>query len=365
MKSVIEQAKKLMVTRKFGSAIKLLQSHEENYEESFEYYCTLGIACLYIGDPGSANFYFERARRIRVNDTTLLICQAAIFLRRGDTERAVDYYLEVLDLEPSNKIAKSALEYIRTHSSEDEICKAVDSGKIEKFYPPLGLNPKMIFFVALICVVGISIGIFVPNVFFSKQNIKMTRADLTELMLTSDEQKNPQELDISKNLISYILTDSEIKKSHQKAAEFFQARNDNAAQVEINRLLNSNASSAIKQKANRLMNYLEQPTFDSLKENFNVAQIKDEPNLYLDCYVDWSGRIANEIKNEESGSEEFTLLIGYEDQKNVEGTILVKLNFIPNPVLDGTKPVRILGKVSLESGKIYLTGKSVYQNIKN
>ena len=88
-KSAIETAKSLMARRDFGNAIKVLQSRSENYEESFDYYCTLGTACLYIGDAGSANYNFECARKIKMNDVSLLLGQAAIFLRRGDTERAV------------------------------------------------------------------------------------------------------------------------------------------------------------------------------------------------------------------------------------------------------------------------------------
>ncbi|MBP5402308.1 MAG: hypothetical protein J6Y36_04015 [Treponema sp.] len=361
--STIDTAKRLMARRDFGSAIKLLQSKAEVYEASFDYYCTLGIACLYIGDSGAANYNFELARKIKLQDSNLLLGQAAIFLRRGETDRAVQYYLDIQVFDPQNPIAKDALEFIRTKGDYETICKWADSGKLEQFYPPLEFNPKIIGFVACAVALGIIFGIAFVNIFTVKNVYQGKRGDLSELALTTEEEKSPQEKDISKNLVKYILSDREIKTSYRKAAEYFHSYNDNAAQVEINRILNSNASTGIRQKARLLMDYLQEPTFDSLKDNYEIAAVKEAPELYLDCFVDWSGRVANLVQSE--NNMEFTLLVGYEDQKNVSGTVIVKLNYIPNPELDTTKPVRILGRISLDGDKIYLRGKSVYQNINN
>lgn len=361
--SVIDMAKRLMAKRDFSSAIKVLQSREEFYEDSFEFNCLYGTACLYIGDSGTAIYYFERARKIKLNDANLLLGQAAIFLKRGDTDRAVQYYLDILEFDPQNEIAKSALEFIRVHGDYETICKWVDSGKIEQFFPPLGFNPRLFGFIVFAAFVGILFGICIVNIFTAKNVLKSSRADLTDLALTAEEQKHPQEKDISENVVRYILSDRQIKDAYFKASKSFHDFNDNAAQVEINRILNSNAANGIRQKARLLMSYLTEPTFDSLKENYEIAAVKDDPALYLDCFVDWSGRIANIEKTEYS--MQFTLLVGYEDQKNVTGTVEVKLGYIPQPELDGSKPVRVLGKVSLDGDKIYLKGKSVYQNINN
>ena len=364
-KSAIETAKHMMSLRDFEGAIKLLQSRAENYEDSFDYYCTLGIACLYSGDAGLASYNFEIARRIKISDTRLLLGQAAIFLRRGDTERAITYYLEVRDRDPQNQLAKNALEFLRSiHGDYETICRYVDSGKIEQFYPPLGPNPRKVAILVIVAILGVFFGIFaVKVVSHIPHKPASIRADLSEFALTSDEKQHPQEKDISENLVHYIMTDVEIKRAYSKAAQCFNEYNDNGAQVEINRILNSNATTSIRQKARLLMSYLSEQTFDSLKENYTVEQVKKEPLLYLDCYVDWSGRIANEEKYE--GFEKFTLLVGYEDQKNVQGTVTVELPFVPVPELDGSRPVRILGKICIDGDKVYLQGKSVYQNMKD
>src|SRR5574344_1752879 len=130
-----------MKCRHFATAIKRLESRADVYEENFEYYLTLGIACLYVGDIGASSSYFQMARRIKLTDTRLLLGQAAIFLRRGDTARALQYYLEILENDPQNKTADEAVEFIRVDGKYDTICRWVDAGKIEQFYAPLGANP--------------------------------------------------------------------------------------------------------------------------------------------------------------------------------------------------------------------------------
>ena len=105
---VLATAKKMMRRRQFDKAITILQSRAEIYEDNFDYYLLFAIACLYVGDTGTASAYFQKARKIRITDTTLLLGQAALFLRRGNTDRALQYYLDVLDYEPGNKIAQNA-----------------------------------------------------------------------------------------------------------------------------------------------------------------------------------------------------------------------------------------------------------------
>ena len=144
--TVLEKAHSLLQRRKFSYVISLLESgnNPEIYRESFDYFITAGIACLYLGDTGSAGAYFQHARHIRMTDPTLLCCQAVLFLRRGDIDKAISYYVDVLDYDPNNKLALEAMDFIRTHGTYEEVCKAVDSGDIERFYPALGINPDFI-----------------------------------------------------------------------------------------------------------------------------------------------------------------------------------------------------------------------------
>ena len=345
MKSAIDQARYLMRSRDFAGAIQVLNEKRGVYEESFDYNYTLGLAFLYAGDTGSAAQSFEAARKIKINDANLLLSQAAIHLRRGNTERAVQYYLDILDFDPQNLDAKRCLDLVRSHGDYEEICRWVDDGRIEAYYPQLGINPKKVrnIIAALLC--GAVVGALAVH-FWPRNFSKSDRADLSSLVLSVDDSSNARG----------------IKKAYNQALEYFEERRDNMAQREVNRVLNSAASTGLKQKARALMNYFESPGFDSLKDNFSYKEVAEQTSLYLDCYVDWSGRASKLDQTENFLS--FDLLVGYEDLKDLEGIVRVTFDFVPDRSIDPEKPVRVLGKVDLDGNKIVLKGRSIYQSVK-
>ena len=359
-KSALEKAHLLLRQRNFSQALTVLKAAEDNYRESFDYFLTAGIACLYMGIFGNATSYFQQARKIRVTETNLLLCQAILYLRRGDTDRALQYYLSVLDNDPENKVAKEAMEFIRVHGDYETICNWFDSGRIQKFYPPLGVNPSKVLRLAVSAFAGIALGLGV--IFFLRPQDYAdsgARADLSTLALTAEEAGNLHEKDLSGGVYRYILSDKEIRNSYDNARQYFQDYRDNAAMVEVNRLLNSNASSSVRQKAGLLLTYFEEPTFDSLTDNYSYAQISSDPVLYLGCWVAWSGRITNALS--EDGSYRCDLLVGYEDLQRVDGIVPLFFPVAPVPEIDGKRSVRVLAKVGMDDGKITLLGRSVYQ----
>ena len=363
-RSVLDIACSLIKQRQFAKAITLLESRGENFEDNFDYYLTLGTACLYVGDAGTASRCFQKARTIKLTDTRLLLGQAAIYLRRGDTDRALRYYLDIIDSDPRNKIARHALEFIRSKGDYETICRWVDSGRIEQFYPEIGVNP---IFIAGLIIPFLVTALVVACVFsFSLKQPKIAgpRANLNTIALSEAEKKNAQESDLSGSVVRYLLTDKQITESYDKAIAAFQAENDNAAQVELNRIMNSNAAFSIKQKSQVFMGYLKDATFDTIQkiqENYTYEEVCSDVPLYLDCVVSWAGRIANERVAGESYACD--LLVGYETMKRAEGMVPVYFEKGPEPAIDGNKPVRILAKVSLREGKLALNGISVFQSV--
>lgn len=352
-----------MRRRHFATAIKRLEAKKEIYEDNFEYYLTLGIACLYVGDIGASSSYFQMARRIKLTETRLLLGQAAIFLRRGDTARALQYYLEIKENDPMNKTADAAMEFIRVHGNYDTICRWVDTGKIEQFYPPLGSNPDRL---ALAGIAGAAfvLGCIFTFIFFPRgQQFTGPRADLSRLELSAEEKSDAKEKDLSTQSFAYVLSNKEINKKYNNALQYFQNHRDNAAQIEVNMILNSDASVAVKKKARLLMGYFEVPDFETVKDVPSYSDVAANPALYLDCWVDWGGKISNAVTYDD-GSYTCDLLVGNDNLSKYEGT--VKVRFDSNPAVDGSKPVRILGKIKMEDGAVSLAGRAiVYKNVHN
>ena len=351
-----------MRRRRFATAIKRLEAKKEIYEENFEYYVTLGIACLYVGDIGASSSYFQLARRIKLIDTRLLLGQAAIFLRRGDTARALQYYLEIKENDPLNKTADEAMEFIRVHGNYDTICRWVDTGKIEQFYPPLGSNPDKI---AMFGIVGAAfvLGCVFTFVFFPRgQQYTGPRADLSKLELSSEEKSDAKEKDLSTQSYAFVLSNKEINKKYNDALKYFQSHRDNAAQIEVNMILNSDASVAVKKKARLLMGYFEIPDFDTISDVPSLTDVAGNPALYLDCWVNWGGKISNAVTYED-GSYSCDFLVGDETLSKYEGS--VRVHFDSAPSVDVSKAVKLLGKIGMEDGAVSLSGRAIYQSVHN
>ncbi|MBR1722056.1 MAG: hypothetical protein IJ727_06190 [Treponema sp.] len=312
-----------------------------------------------------------------MTDPTLLCCQAVLFLRRGDIDKAISYYVDVLDYEPGNKIALSAMDFIRLHGTYEEVCKIVDTGEIERFYPPLGVNPDFIRRIVLSVLAGLALAFLIVNFGnFSRLSGRLAkkdrlpvddqRSDLSSLFLSVDELENAQKKE-GVGSVKYKLTDAAIKRSYDTAMNSFKNHKENAAQIEINRLLNSNASDAIKEKAKMISAYFEAHTFDTLSEyddNIEYSQVRDakEPEIYIGCIVAWGGYFSNVV--EENGTFRCDLFVGDEERKRVDGVVGVAFQKAPVPPLDSSRAVYILGKVKSENGKILLEGRSVYQPLK-
>jgi tetratricopeptide (TPR) repeat protein len=360
--SVLHRARKLLNARRFPKVISELEPQLFEFRqlgdspEVFEYYYLLGTACLYSGDIGGADTYYKNAWQKNHKDPNLLNARAVLFLRSNNTDRAVECYLEVLDIQPSNKIASKALEFIKLHGDGVTILEWVRNGKIKQFFPPLGVNPLIIrasigVLVAAVLVLFSfqhlpQIADYITSVFSGARVISGKRADLSSFALTSDEAKQTRE----------------ITASYNNAQKLVQAYRDNAAQLEINRILNSNAAPSIKQKAHLLAGYLAEPTFDSLsmEDNYSYKTVAENPVLYTDCWIRWQGRVSDAVTD--AAGTQCNFLVGYDTLQVIDGIVILSFT---NPVdIDPALPVEVLAKIVFTDGKLSLQGKSLYQRMR-
>ncbi len=371
MQSNLDMAKRLIQRRKFNTAIKILESSRETYDGDFEYHLTLGIAYLYAGIGGQASLQFRKARNIKMQDPRLLLGQAIIFLRNGDTDRAVSYYLEVLDCDPENSTAKDALEFIRNYSGSDLyhiMCKYADSGEIRRFYPPVGMNPDII----RNCVfAGLAIGALCSVLMVADPAAKIrAQKKVAEVdqrfYLTEDELKNSVQLNAAEGEFVFNLSSRDVQNSFNLAKKYLAAERDNAVQVEVNKILNSNAADFVKDKAKKIQSLLKEPTFDSLKDNYSYEEILENPVLYENCFVIWDGSAAKIIRSED-GNSSCTFFVNYlpdEKKFDVSGTVQVVFDRDHQVNISEGKAVRILSKIVIDDKKIYLSGRGIFQQLK-
>lgn len=353
--TVLERAKRAFYRKKYNDVITLLEPNTIQYRDSFTFYLYLGMACLHTGDIGGATTYFQRARQIKMRDPELLVAQAALHLRRGDTHQAVEYYLEALEYAPSHRLARKSLDFIRKTRDPETISSLVETGKIARFYPRIKrpLTVSRLAAKTLPLTLVVLVAVFLYHGFTADPAPE--RADLSALQLDSTEREDAIAMSGS---YRYVLTEKEIFDGFEKAQRYFQTYHDNAAQVEINRILNSNASASIKRKSRELMGYLSKQGFDTIQDVYTYADVVQEPWLYLDCWVIWKGMATNVVSTEQAMV--FDLLVGYDTRNVLEGIVPVRFHKVLT--VDPEKPLEVLGQVGLEGAKVILTGSAIHQS---
>jgi tetratricopeptide (TPR) repeat protein len=355
---VLKKAVNLTRRGKYDESIKMLEAEVFRYQDSFSYYHILGISCLYAGDFGGAHTYFSKAKNIKFRSPLTLLGLALLYLRRGETDRALDIYLDVQDIEPDNNIAKKALKIIRKYSGGESLAAWIEQGKLSALYPPLpragiSINPVPLIAAGIILAVlaGIFLGIKRVPVF--------QRGGLNESILAQTERENPVE---SGGSYRYILTSDQVLASYTEARNLFNQYHDEKAKRELNRILESNASAPIKNKALLLRSYTQTPGFDTLKDHFTYTEVSGDPLLYRDCFVLWKGSAANIKTGEDKTS--FDLLVGYDTRTIMEGAVTVELEF--PTTINTVEPLEVLGYiVPTAVDKFIISGTGIHQSPSN
>ena len=188
--SIILQGRRLLAYKKYNDVVRLLEPHVLEYRDSFAFHFYIGLAYLNLGEMANAKDYFSTARKLKPNDPDLMAATAAMYLRRSDTRKAVEYYLRILSMRPSYTLAKKGLACIKKYDTAEAMGDFIRTEKIRALYP----MPRLIEFykkyikigIALVISLALSIGI---GLFISFLFKPAEREDITALNLDSAENK--------------------------------------------------------------------------------------------------------------------------------------------------------------------------------
>jgi tetratricopeptide (TPR) repeat protein len=363
---LLTKATRLARSGKYEAAMRILTPEVNRYNGSFRYCYLMALCCLYTGDFGGALSYFKAARDMKIRHPGVILGFAALYLRRGEIERAVDYYLEVQELDEKNRIAKKALEIIRKYAGTGNFSAWLDSGDLPKLFPLVpraGLSGDrvLIFTAAFFAVLLLLWGLLaraglLPGPF----NRRGDRRGIPEITLNREDRAEPVE---TGGTYRYILTRTQALDAYDRALSLFTEYRDEAAKYQLNRILESNASPGLKNKSRILLSYTEVPRFDTFvsKDNFSYAEVIQDPFLYRDCHVIWRGMATNmEVLQNLTA---FDFLVGYDTRKTLEGIVPVVFDKVIS--LNPEKPLEVLGRivpVPTDKGlDIRLEGAAIHQ----
>lgn len=332
----VEEAEGLYKKRKWLELISLLEPLSPVYRDNARFSVLLGTAYLHQEDIGSAYSCFRRAQSLDFKNRTALIGLAAVLVRRGESDKAVQLYIEMLERNPSDKAARRALNFVRR--CPDPTALSGSGRQLRSLYPvpPVQLFPYVS--ILMVLAIGLLAWRVIPDTLILLDENKPARPGVAEIILTQSERENPVS---SVGGFEIILTEKDALASFEAAKQLFNSYRDEAALVEINRLLLSNASRQVKTKAETLARYAREPSFVSMPDRFTYADVNAFPRLYNNVAIVWKGLPAN--IDSSAGGTSFDLLVGYQDKRKLDGIVAVRAPFELR--LPPDRPVEVLAKV--------------------
>ncbi len=352
----LKKAQNYYKTGNYSKVIRLLEPDVFNYRENDRYYYLLGTSCLFTGDYSGANSYIRRSLQINPVNSDTLLALAVIHLKRNNSKESIRLWLEVLDKHPENKFAKRGLNLLKKSGVPESVSDLFIKKNIRRLIPgsrAVIFNRVLRTFLIIILAAALSGGLYFSavktiNYIKNKNNLIPEIALNRNAAITADDGKYELEL-----------TEKEIIKTFERAREHFVDNRDNTAQIEINRILFSNASENVKDKAKLLQSYLKKPDFRYFKNTIDYREVAEKPYLFNNCYIKWKGKITNITVND--NNIDFDFLVGYENGKLLDGIIRVNVDF---PILlEEDFSYEIIGRLNT-SGSFEIKAVSIRKFIK-
>ena len=351
--SVLQRASRLFRRRRFLLVIRLLESQIFRFRENPDFFFYLGCSCLRTGDLGGAESYLRRADQLRPQDAATLLALAAIHLKRSETDQALELWLRVMEFSPGNRTAARGLELLRLAAAREDPQLLRDPRRIQRLYPGVPFNPRALSvpLASLAAAALLAGGVVLLLPLLPERG--SARPEIREVRLSAGQPA----LASSPEGARYALSEKQIPESFERTKRYLLQYRDNLATREVNRILLSNASAYVKEKARLLATFTRVPDFSTFKDPFTFREVAADPLLHEGCYVVWSGKTAN--LRVASDAISFELLVGYEDQRELQGVVPVTVGFAAE--LEDGDGVEVLGRVELRSGKLALAAASLHR----
>jgi hypothetical protein len=357
-RTALDRAERLFRAGRHAELVSLLEPQVPVYRESQRFYYLLGSACLRSGDPGGGQTYLKRAEQLSPSNPDTMLALAALAVRRGDTERAIEYYLRILEDKPGDRRARKCLSILRKEGSPEGLARLVETGRIERLYPGHRGIPRFVLPAAIVLIAAAAIYLSWPfGASFIEAALRphVTRPEVAAVGLSRAEKDSPV---VTGGSFRYVLTEKQALDAFERAKDYFQGYRDNAAIVEINRLLGSNASAGIKEKAKSLRAFVGKPDFRTIRDAPTYDQAQGDPDLYDGCSVAWKGMAAN--VRSDSGTIAFDFLVGYQDKKRLEGLVPARVSGADVPM---DRPLEILAVLKAGGGAFSMDCVAIHELI--
>lgn len=312
---------KSLKKKDFLEAINNLEEYISYNDTNYLGYYYLGLAYIFRELYDEAYKYILKAYELNEYDFNTINTLAFLNLKFNNVDEAVNYWLDILDIDKKNHIAKRNLEKVKKCSNIDKLVSSVYPDEFINFKVKKNIRlnirfPKFRLKYLKICIpviIAAGITLLIYKLIVTRDNIKIKKFDIPS-------KKNFQSVDlpdmekdyiIDKNIKKSIfnLKPGEIKKLFYNTKKFIQRQSYNKAIININKILHSNAGIIIKERFKILKSFTRTRETFQLKDNISYSTLMNLPLLYEDIQVVWKGKIEDIKSDEDTQTTMFNLFV--------------------------------------------------------
>ncbi|WP_330729915.1 hypothetical protein [Borrelia turicatae] len=350
-------------SQKYSDVVKLLEKEIFLYKNYYFYHYILGMSYLRMGNLGTAQTYLKKAYTLNPTEPDVKQSIAILLAAQGKEDKAIQIWLKMIEENQEIQRSEFSLETIRKNPIQGALF--LNKNKIyAKLFPEIkvetGQNLSKLIRILLIIASLAFLLIAIFLLIHSKETIKLSLSNskvkekkaINNIAAYIDDIKinDKEKIENHEGQFVFILTETEIKNSFQKIKTHLKQGKDNFARIEINKILNSNASESIKLKAKNLASFISRPNFITFDDYLVLKEIKKNPLIYSNVYVKWEG-IANNIEKKDNITY-FDFYVGY-NKNALEGIITTKTTFDID--INFKDYVEILGQIDYDYNTNILT----------
>lgn len=108
---------------RWGSIVSLLEPLFPVYRNDPVFMFYLGVSWLKLGAPDFAVVYLQRAMQLKPRDLRISLTLASAFLMRGQQDKAIGMYINILDVFPQELHALKAMKWIKKTVNDSAMYK--------------------------------------------------------------------------------------------------------------------------------------------------------------------------------------------------------------------------------------------------
>ncbi len=348
----LNKAVNLLIKGQLTRCIQLLEPKISLFLDNADYFYLLGRCYFTAGDSENAKLYLKRGLENNPNHEEILLLQACFAVKERNTYRAISIWLKLENTGCRLFCLRYGLDQIRRINDVEELYNFTRGPKFAKLFPALpGIyryrilcSLKRLFLIA---------SLFTAVWFLYRSGVPKLEEWYTEWRQQREESaiislaglESADYLAFEKEETLFTLDIEELDELVKTIRKNYDSYNDNLVQRDINKIFYSNASNKVKEKFHIIESMLaKRQEIYNLKNNFDFSKVRQNPQLYQNCFVRWEGKPTN-IRINDDGKLEFSLLVGYTDGRVLEGQVSVQVADLVSVSVD--QPIIVFGRIQI------------------